>query len=453
MAKKEPSRTKRRKRNRILEQIHLNAGGIDAGASEHWVAVPEDRPGEHVRKFGTTTGELYALADWLIEQGVETVAIEATGVYCVPLMEVLEARGLEVVLVRPSSLKSVNDRQKTDMADCQWIQILHTFGLLRASFRPSGQIAELRAYARHRRTLIEQSSTHIQHMQKALTQMNLRLDQVVSDITGETGMRIIRALLAGETRPHVLAKMRDSRCAKSEQQIAEALFGRPCPQHMLLLDHAVQQWEQCRRLIAECDRRIEAHAGTFERKADRAAIPPPRRREHVRKNIFSFDARSLFFEILGVDLTQIDGISTSTICTFLAEVGTDVAAWKSAKQFASWLRLCPGNNITGGRSKDGHNRHTTNRLATALRLAAQSLENSDSAMGAFHRRIKARIGVEKAINATAHKLACHIYYAIRHRRTYIDPGAQAYDLRHAQRTLKHLERRAQRLGFKLVKAA
>lgn len=453
MAKKVPSRTKRKKRNRIFEQIHLNAAGIDAGASEHWVAIPEDREGERVKKFATTTGQLYALSDWLAAQRIDTVAIEATGVYCVPLMEVLEARGLEVVLVRPSSLKSVNDRQKTDMLDCQWIQTLHTFGLLRASFRPARQIAELRAYTRHRRSLIEQSSTHIQHMQKALTQMNLRLDQVVSDITGETGMRIIRAILGGETRPEVLAKMRDQRCAKSEQQIAEALLGRPCPEHMLLLDHAVQQWEHCRGLIAECDRRIEAHARTFERKADRQAIPSPRRREHVRKNIFSFDARALFFEILGVDLTQIDGVSTSTICTFLSEVGTDVDGWRGPKQFASWLRLCPGNNITGGRSKNGHNRHTTNRLATALRLAAQSLERSDSALGAFHRRMKTRLGAEKAINATAHKLACHIYYAVRDRRTYVDPGAQTYDLRHRERALKHLQRRAERLGFKLVKAA
>jgi transposase len=453
VAKNAPSRTKRKKRNRIFEQIHLNAGGIDAGASEHWVAIPEDREGDRVRKFGTTTSELYSLADWLVDQKIETVAIEATGVYCVPLMEVLEARGLEVVLVRPSSLKSVNDRQKTDMLDCQWIQTLHTFGLLRASFRPPRQIAELRAYARHRRTLIEQSTTHIQHMQKALTQMNLRLDQVVSDITGETGMRIIRAIVGGETRPDVLSKMRDQRCAKSEEQIAEALFGRPCPEHLLVLDHALQQWEHCRRLIAECDRRIEAHASTFERKAHRQAIPAPRRREHIRKNIFSFDARSLFFELLGVDLTQIDGISTSTICTFLSEVGTDVAQWKSEKHFCSWLRLCPGNNVTGGHSKGGHNRHPTNRLATALRLAAQSLERSDSAMGAFHRRMKARLGPEKAINATAHKLARHLYYAVRDRRTYVDPGSHAYEMRHRERILRHLERRAQSLGFKLVKAA
>ena len=450
---KASSRTRRSKRNPIFEQIHLNAAGIDAGASEHWVAVPEDRTGDRVRKFSTTTTGLYALADWLVECGIETVAIEATGVYCVPLMEVLEARGLEVVLIRPSTLRSINDRQKTDMLDCQWIQMLHTCGLLKASYRPSRAIAELRAYARHRRSLIEQSTMHIQHMQKALTQMNLRLDQVVTDITGATGMRIIRAILDGERRPEELAAMRDERCAKSEQQIAEALFGRPTPEHLFVLGHAYRQWQQCRELIAECDQRIEAHAGEFEKKADRDTIPPPRRREHVRKNVFTFDARSLFYEIFGVDLTQIDGISTSTVCTFLSEVGTSVASWKTEKQFSSWLRLCPGNSITGGRSKSGRNRRTTNRLATALRVAAQSLDRSDSALGAYHRRMKASVGVEKAINATAHKLACHLFWSVRDRRTYADPGAQVYDLRHKERTLKHLERRAQRLGFTLVKTA
>lgn len=453
MAQKASSRTKRKKINRIFEQIHLNAAGIDAGASEHWVAIPEDRPGQRVRTFGVTTGELNALSEWLVEQQIDTVAIEATGVYCVPLMEALEERGIEVVLVKPSSLKSVNDRQKTDMLDCQWIQTLHTFGLLRASFRPARQIAQLRAYNRHRRSLIEQSSGHVQHMQKALTQMNVRLDQVVSDITGETGMRIIEAILGGERRPEVLAQMRDQRCAKSEEQIAEALFGRYGAEHLLVLDHAYRQWQQCRKLIAECDQRIEAHTNTFEKKVSRDSIPAARRREHVRKQMFRFDARSLFFELLGVDLTQIDGISTSTICTFLAEVGTEVTGWKSSKHFASWLRLCPGNNISGGRAKSGRNRHTTNRLTTALRLAAQSLERSDSAMGAYYRRIKARLGPEKAINATAHKLAVHIYYCVRDRRLYVDPGAQAYHARFKERTLKHLQRRARALGFDLVEAA
>lgn len=451
--KKVSSKTKRGKGNPIFEQIHLNAAGIDAGASEHWVAVPEGRSGDRVRKFSTTTAGLYALADWVVECGIDTVAVEATGVYCVPLMEVLEARELEVVLIRPSTLRSINDRQKTDMLDCQWIQMLHTCGLLKASYRPARAIAELRAYARHRRSLIEQSTMHIQHMQKALTQMNLRLDQVVSDITGATGMRIIRAILDGERRPEVLAGMRDDGCGKSEEQIAEALFGRPTAEHLFVLDHAYRQWQQCRKLIEECDRRIETHAAEFEKKTDRRAIPPPRRREHVRKNVFTFDARSLFYEMLGVDLTQIDGISTSTICTFLSEVGTSVAPWKTEKQFSSWLRLCPGNNVTGGRSKSGRNRHTTNRLATALRVAAQSLARSDSALGAYHRRMKATIGVEKAINATAHKLACHLFWSVRDQRTYVDPGAQAYDLKHTERTLKHLQRRAQRLGFTLVKTA
>lgn len=382
------------------------------------------------------------------------MAIEATGVYCVSLMDVLEAARIEVILVKPSSLKSVNNRQKTDMLDCQWIQTLHTFGLLKASYRPARQIAELRAYDRHRRTLIEQSSEHILRMQKALTVMNVRLDQVVSDITGQTGMRsIIRAIIAGQRDPQVLASYRNDACAKSEEQIADALQGHYVAEHLFALDHALRQWDQCRTLIAECDRRIEAHTATFEKKATRGSIPPPRRRQHVRKNVFTFEARELFFEMLGVDLSQIDGVSASTICTFLSEVGTDVAAWKTSKHFCSWLRLCPGNNISGGHSTSGRNRHTTNRLTTALRVAAQSFARSDSALGAFHRRLKARLGPQKAINATAHKLATHIYYAVRDRRLYVDPGASAYDQRFRQRTLKSLEQRANRLGYTLTKTA
>ncbi len=453
MAKKASSRTKRGKGNRIFEQIHLNAAGIDAGASEHWVAIPEDRTGERVRKFGTTTDQLHALADWLEWCEIDTVAIEATGVYCVPLMEVLEERAIEVVLVKPSSLKSVNERQKTDMVDCQWIQTLHTFGLLKASFRPERQIAELRAYTRHRRSLIEQSTTHIQHMQKALTQMNLRLDQVVSDITGVTGMQIIRAIVGGQTDPYVLAGLRKAGCAKSEEQIAQALMGHFRPEHLLALEHAVRLWDQCRELIAECDQRIEAHARTFEKKATRDSIPAPRRREHVRKNIFPFQARELFYELLGVDLTQIDAISSSTICTFLSEVGTDVDAWKTSKHFCSWLRICPGNNTTGGQRKSGRNRRSTNRLATALRVAAQTLDRSDSALGAFYRRKKAQLGADKAVNAAAHKLATHLYHCVRDRRLYVDPGADAYDRRYRERTLKHLQQRATRLGYTLTKTA
>lgn len=451
MAKRKgSSRTKRRKNSRLFEGIHENAAGIDAGAEEHWVAVGEDHAEQPVRKFGTTTTQLYLLADWLVECGITTVAVEATGVYCVPLMEVLEARGVDVLLAKPSSLKWVNDHQKTDYQDCQWIQILHTFALLKGSYRPNQQIATLRAYARHRRMLIEQASHEVSRMQKSLNQMNVRLDQAVSDITGQTGMSIIRAILDGERDPGVLAAMRDTRCAKSEEEIAEALMGHYRDEHLFTLKQSVDLWDIYREMIRECDQKLEAFAGLFEKKADRSTIPPPRRREHVRKNVFSFEARELFYEMLGVDLTQIDGISASTVATFVTEVGTSVDPWKTHKKFGSWLRVSPGSNISGGKRRDSKNRSTTNRLATALRVAAQSLEKSKSALGAFYRRMKARLGPEAAINATAHKLARMIYWSVRDGRVYVDPGPEYYDQRYKERTLKRMQKRAQTLGFQLV---
>jgi transposase len=453
MGRRAASGTKKKKHNRILDRINHNAAGIDAGAEYHWVAVPEDRAIPSVRRFSTLTRGLYELANWLVECGVNTAAIEATGVYCVPLMEVLEARGTKVLLAKPSSLKSVNDRQKTDMLDCQWIQMLHTFALLRASFRPSQMVATFRSYARQRRMLIEHACTSIEHMKKALTQMNIRVDQAVSDVTGKTGMRIIRAILGGERDPEVLAEMRDARCAKSKEAIAEALFGKYSDEHLFALEQAVSTWDHYQGLIAECNKRIEQHAHLFEKKASRQDIPEPRRIEHVRKNVLSFEARELFFELLGQDLTQIDGISTGTIATFIAEVGNSVDNFPTVKNFTSWLRICSGSNITGGKNKSGKNRFTTNRLTTALRVAAQTLERSRSALGTFYRRKKAHLGPEKAIGAAAHKLARMLYFTLKHQRPYIDPGPDYYDQKHRDTIVKQMQKRAKQLGYQLVKAA
>jgi transposase len=453
MARRTTPGTKQKKNSGILEQINHNAGGIDAGAEYHHVAIPEDRPGRTVRRFSTSTFGLYALADWLVENGVDTVAVEATGVYCVPLLEVLEERGIEVVLAKASSLKSVNDRRKTDMVDCQWIQILHTFGLLRGSFRPTELVAGYRAYNRQREMLIHQASSSIEHMKKALTQMNVRIDQAVTDVTGKTGMQIIRAILKGERNPMVLAALRDRRCAKSEKAIAEDLRGKYSPEHLFELDQAVRTWDHYQVLIAECNRRLEEHAEKFAKKADRKDIPKPRRIEHVRKNVLNFDARSLFFELLGQDLTQIDGIGTGVVSTFLAEVGTNVDAFDTEKNFTSWLRACPGSTTSGGKNKSGKNRRTTNRLMTALRIAAQTLAKSKSALGAFYRRKRAQLGHEKAITAAAHKLARMIYFTLKFQRPYVDPGPDHYTERYRQQMLKTMAKRAKLLGYQLVKAA
>lgn len=443
----------RGKHRRIFEQINPNAAGVDAGSEFHHVAVPDDLCSTPVRVFSTTTAGLYALADWLVELGIETVAVEATGVYCVPLMEVLEARGLHVLLAKPSSLKSVNEQQKTDMVDCQWIQLLHSFGLLRGSLRPTEAIATYRTYNRHRQMLIQHAATEIEHMKKALTSMNVRVELAVSDITGKTGMAIIRSILKGERDPHELAKLRDERCAKNEAAIAAALLGKYSDDHLFELEHAVRTWDHLQVQIAECNSRIEQTAAQFEKKADRENIPAPRRIEHVRKNVLTFDARSLFYEVLGQDLTQIDGISTGTISAFLAEVGTNVDAFADEKHFASWLRVSPGSNISGGRNRSGRNRPTTNRLSTALRIAAQTLSRSRSALGAFYRRLRARIGKEKAITAAAHRLAHMIYFTLKHQRPYVDPGPDHYTQQHSERILKSMEKRARQLGYQLVKAA
>ncbi len=450
---KTKKKSTKRKHSRVLDQINHNAAGIDAGSEFHYVAVPEDRATPSVRKFSTTTRGLYELADWLAEAEIDTVAVEATGVYCVPLLEVLEARGLDVVLAKPSSLKSVNDRQKSDMLDCQWIQLLHTFGLLRGSLRPSETVVSFRTYNRQRQMLIRQASTSIEHMKKALTSMNVRVELAVTDVTGATGMSIIRAILKGERDAQVLAKKRDDRCAKSEAEIAEALFGKYSDDHLFELDQAVRTWDHYQVLIAECNQRIEQQAATFEKKADRKDIPKARRIEHVRKNVLSFDARSLFFEVLGQDLTQIDGISTGTVAALLAEVGPNLDDFETVKNFTSWLRASPGQNITGGRNRSGKNRPTTNRLTTALRIAAQTLSRSQSALGAFYRRKRAQLGPEKANKAAAHKLARMIYFTIKYQRPYLDPGPDHYAQQHRQRILKAIEKRAKQLGYKLVKAA
>lgn len=453
MKRRKSTGTRRKNSKTVWEQVNERAAGIDAGAEHHWVAAPEYVPGEQVKTFPTNTPGLRLLAEWLKACGVETVAVEATGVYCVPLLAILDEYGFEVVLAKPSSLKSVNDRRKTDMLDCQWIQMLHTFGLLRSSLRPTAEVAAYRTYNRHRQTLIVQAATEIEHMKKALTEMNVRLDRAVTDVTGQTGMRIIRAILAGERDPQVLARLRDDRCAKSEASIADDLTGKWAEHHLFVLRHAVERWDELQRLIRECNHRLEEQAGTFAKKADRSTTPKARRIEHVRKNVLTFDARELFYELLGQDLTQIDGVSVGTVSTFIAEVGTNVDAFEDVKNFTSWLKACPGSNTSGGKNRSGRNRPTTNRLWTALRLAAQTLARSNSALGAFYRRLRGRLGPEKAINAAAHKIARMIYWTLKYQRPYVDPGPDHYTKKHQDKILRSIEKRARQLGYTLVKAA
>lgn len=433
-----------------LTPMNPNAAGIDVGAESHFVAVPADRDQRPVREFGAFTADLYQLAQWLKTCGVETVAMESTGVYWIPLFQVLEEQGFAVILVDPHRLKTVPGR-KTDVVDCQWLQRLHTYGLLSGAFRPAEDIRQLRTYLRQRSMLVEYASRHIQHMQRALTQMNLKLQHVVSDITGKTGMGIIQAIIAGERRAEELAKLRDYRTKASEATIAKALQGHWRAEHLFELAQAVELYKVYQEKIADCDRRIEALLATFQDRSQ-GPLPPQtdnksRRSQH---NAPSSDARSELYRMTGVDLTRIDGIQAYTALKLISEIGLDMTRWPTVKHFASWLGLCPGSKITGGKVKSSKTKPSANRAAAALRLAANSLHRSDSALGAFLRRKKAQLGGPAAITATAHKLARLVYSMLKDGTEYTDAGQDYYQRQYRQRVMKNLTKRARQLGYKLV---
>lgn len=434
-----------------LRVVHPDAAGIDVHCEFHFVAVPAGRDAEPVRKFAAFTEDLDRLADWLQSCGVRSVAMESTGVYWIPLFELLERRGFEVILVDPRKLKSVPGR-KSDVQDCQWLQQLHTFGLLAAAFRPDDQTCVLRAYLRQRSMLTEHACQHILHMHKALTQMNLKLDKVLSDITGVTGLLIIDAILAGVRDPRKLARLRDQRCRNDEETIAKALVGTWRSEHLFALRQARELYRTMQNLIAECDAQIEVHLKTF---ADRPPAPtsdsmPPARKKRRHKGGLPFDAQSLLEHKAGVDLTRIDGIDSNTALRVISEIGLDMSRWPTEKHFASWLALCPENRESAGRRKSGRSRPSANRAAAALRMAAQGLHHSKTALGAYLRRMKASLGAPKAITATARKLALMIYRALKHGMHYVDPGQDWYEHQYRDRVLKTLTRKAQQLGYQLV---
>jgi transposase len=432
----------------VLEQINPNAAGIDIGAKEVWVAVPPERDEESVRVFPTFTADLISLAEWLAACGIETVAMEATGVYWIPLFEILEAHGFVVYLVNARHLKNVSGR-KSDVLDCQWIQQLHTYGLLNPSFRPPEEIVALRSLVRHREMLVQYRAAHIQHMQKALTQMNLRLTSVLSDITGVTGLKIIRAIVAGERDGHKLAQFRDERCKKSEAEIAKSLEGHYKREHLFALQQALELYDFYDRQLQACDLELEAMYQAFEPPEERGTPPPAPRTQKRRKNQAHFDLGQALYRLSGLDLTEIDGIDALTLQKVLSETGTDMSKWPTVKHFTSWLHLCPNNKITGGKVKQRGVQPTQNRASTALRVAAASLKSSDSALGAYYRRMRARLGTPAAITATAHKLARILYHLLKYRQPYHDFGADHYEQQYRARVLRNLNRRATKLGFRL----
>lgn len=435
-----------------LKVIHPQAAGLDIGSEEIWVAVPPASTAEPVRSFGTLTPDLLALADWLVACGVDTVAMESTGVYWIPVYEILEARGLQPHVVNARHLKNVPGR-KTDIQDCQWLQGLHSVGLLRGSFRPADEIVALRAYLRHRATLIEYRAAHIQHMQKALQQMNVQLPLVVTDITGVTGLAIIRAIVAGERDPQQLAALRDPRCKQSAQEIAKALTGNYRPEHLFALQQALALYDFYSEQIAACDAEIEQQFANLKPVSDDLPpLPPSTKPKSHSKNGPSFDARAHLYRITGVDLVAITGLNESTVQTIIAEIGTDMSHFPTEKHFCSWLGLAPHNDISGGKRLRSRTLPTNNRAGQAFRLAAQAVSRSlDSAFGAFYRRLKARLGPKQAIVATAHKIARAFYHVLKHRTPFHDLGGEEYERRARERELKNLEKRAAKLGCVVVK--
>jgi transposase len=438
------SRKKKSAVSRMRKEPRRNAAGIDLGSNVHYVAVPEDRDTLPVRHFGTLTGDLHALADWLVACGIETVAMEATGVYWVPIFQILEARGLEVCLVNARHVKNVPGR-KSDVQDCQWLQYLHSVGLLNASFRPPETVVALRSLIRHRESLVRTGNQHLLRVQKSLDQMNVLVHHAVSDITGATGQAILDAIIAGERDPKVLAALRDKRCKKSAEQIARALEGDWREEHLFTLRQSLHGWRYHQELIKECTAQIDKQMSALQPRTDEEAPPRKKRKcpdEPMRRHLF---------EKLGVDLTEVEGVNVQTALAFLCEVGPDVSRFPTAEHFASWLTLCPDNRITGGQNHGAQTRKANSRLAHALRMAVQSYHRSDSPIGDWFRRIRAKLGTKAAVTAAAHKLARILYTMVKHRKAF-DPSRLGNPELARLRKEASLKKQAEKLGYTLVPA-
>jgi transposase len=437
-----------------LRIVHAHAAGIDIGSREHYVAI-DTAQGPEVRTFGCTTHEIFAIGHWLLENGVRSVAMESTGVYWIPVARVLEEEfRLEVLLVDPTHVRCVPGR-KTDVQDCQWLQQLHAYGLLRGVFRAPVEIEPLKAYFRHRKTIVETSAQQIQRMQKALEVMNVQLHKVLSDIAGISGMKIIRAIVAGERDAMVLAGMRHKSVKSPEEAIAKALGGTFLPEQVFVLTQALTHFDFLHQQLKACDDAIAAYMATLQTRTPQAETPreaseSPKGSRARRKNQPHFDVAGELVRIAGVDLTKIPGIDTLTAQTVLSEVGVHVAAFPSEKHFASWLALCPNHAITGGRIRKRRSRPNASRLATAFRIAAQTLHKSQTALGAFYRRMRAKVGAPKAITAAARKLATIVYRMLKFGEAFVEQGQQAYENKYQERKLAALHKSAQLLGYQLL---
>jgi transposase len=433
--------------------IRSDVAGIDIGSRSHWVAVPADRDEQPVREFSSFTEGLNELAAWLKSCRVTSVAMESTGVYWIPLYEMLEQQGFEVLLVNAAHVRNVPGR-KSDVLDCQWIQRLHSVGLLRGSVRPAAQFIELRAYVRQRDRLVEDAARYVQHMQKALLEMNVQVQHVVSDIAGVTGMRIVRAIVKGEHDGAKLAELRDPRCRQSKERIAQALQGTYKREHLFVLEQALDAYDTQQRMLKACDDRIEALLAEIaaENPAPPEPCPPPRFGKPTN-NQPTFEVQRPMYQICkGVDLTLIHGIAPATALRIVSEIGTDVSRWPTEKHFTSWLCLAPGTKITGGKRLSGRRPPAQNRVGQALRQCAVAVGRTETALGAFYRRLAARAGAGKAAVATARKLGALIYRAFKHGQAFVETGLAIYEKQQQDRQLRSLQKRAAALGFQVLPA-
>lgn len=434
------------KTRQALTLTHPNAAGIDIGSASHYVAVPADRDDEPVREFASFTADLQRLADWLQACGVDTVAMESTGVYWIPLYELLDARGFTVLLVNARHVKNVSGR-KSDVLDCQWLQQLMSYGLLRGAFRPADAVCTLRSLSRQREMLLRSQARHVQHMQKALTQMNIQLANVISDVVGTTGQKILRAIVGGERDGHTLAALKDVRIQASTEEIAKSLQGSWRGEHLFALKQALALFDFYGTQLAECDSAIEDQLQSL---ATHDGNPQRGKKRSRARNAPKFDLRVQLFRMCGVDLTRIDGIDVTTALAVVSEIGVDMSRFPTIKHFTSWLGLCPGTKITGGKLLSGKTRRCANRAAQALRLAAAALRSSKSALGAYFRRLCSRMDKPKAVTAAAHKLARLIYTMLTKGEEYTDQGQDYYEERYRERVLRALSQRAAKLGLKMV---
>ncbi len=439
---------------KALDVVHPDAAGIDIGGSEHWVAVSPERDEEPVRCFGCFTADVKQMAQWLLQCGVRSVAMQSTGVYWIPVLEILQQHGLEVYLVNARHTKNLPGR-KSDVEECQWLLKLHTFGLLNNSFQPNDEVRQARTLWRHRSGLVGQASSAIQRMQKALTEMNIQLSTVLSDLSGVSGMAILQAILDGERDPKALAALADPQVKASKEVIAKSLEGNWRKELLFVLRQEVELYHSYKGQIAACDRELQQHLETMTAKVDVKTHPlgPRPKGKRARGNAPKFDLRTELYRITGVDWTQVDGIDVQVAQAVIAEVGVDLKEFPSEKHFASWLGLCPTNETSGGKVLNRRTPKVVNRAKTAFRQAATTLLRSQSYLGAQYRRLRTRLGAPKAITAMARKLACLFYRLLKHGQQYADKGAVYYEQRNREQQIRLLLKKAKQLGIQVVTPA